>query len=821
MMRKFLRCRKFSLAILQTALLGIPVARAQSIRTTADTLFVQGSNYQVQINRASGMISVRNSNHIPYTRFPLFVQPLPALTVASSPALSWSVRHAVVEMTARERTSQQILVRANLKFQRDAFEIRFAIFPKVFRRGYGVNIVNGSWPWGLGIDTSFARNTLSLAGRSYEKGLGAHAYSNVKLSFQKPVDFRWFEAVVGVDDEVGANGSVMFQVVVDGKNVAGSGVRRGREQPVVLKASVEGAKTIELVVTDANDGDGNDHADWANAMFISNDGDTSYVSDLIADSQEGLRLFSFGNSGFDTSGWVKMFTPEPDVYYSKTSAMVEVRQDIDGQRFFAPAPLNLSFQTQAGWFSVGLCQLPDATGLRYQDGSIFIGYPWSKMRLPVDRLYWVAPLCFTFNQSEWGAISDYRRCLLRNKYVFDVPIEKKQIPAWWMHPLICTWSEQCVETAAQASPRFTTEWVKRYVLGQEKALGIKRFTVIIDDKWQRRYGDPRPDPSRFGKMRALVDWIHHRGHKVLLWWRCWFGEPGSLPDQMGLLDNGYIDATHPLFETYVREVMRATLGNGPGELDADGFKVDYIFDVRNPATATYARPSSGIGLREVYRSASIWYREAKRIKKDCLITFSGPDPHFSMIQDMSRLNDAGRDSLQRQYRARVSAMSSPNVLIDGDAADMFASLADYHHTVSSAYGVPSLYNLTSFSDGPFTEEMHRVAGRILRLAAMKKPGRAVFKSFGNWQYERNGKIVAESFQDGAALIVYPEALRAELLSVKNEDLVVPLRGTSLWKIQSEGGRDIEFKLLPNGDVLIPHAQRGELYFLSLRKREVN
>ncbi|MBM4161156.1 MAG: hypothetical protein FJ217_08655 [Ignavibacteria bacterium] len=799
-------------------LLACSATYAQSIYTAGDTILVRGSKYLVQIGRTTGMVAVQNSVRQSYTRFPLFAQPLPAPAISLSPTLSWKVRPPVVEMTASDRATRQTFLVAKVTFYPDAFEVRFGIFPKVRDPGYDVSIVNGSWPWGLGVDTSFARNPISLATKTYRKGLGAHAYSNIRLSFRKSVDLHSFEALVGIDDEVGKSGSVEFQVVADGKKAAESGVIAGGQQPMRLKVPIKGAKAIELIVKDAGDGEGNDHADWANARFISDIGDTIYVSDLISEARQGLKLFSFNGHGFDAAGWTKMFTPEPDIYYSNSAVMVEVRQNIDGQRFFAPAPLNLSFQTQAGWFSVGLCELPDATGFRFQHGQVFIGYPWDKLKRAENRFYWVAPVCFTFNQSEWNAIEDYRTYLLKNKYISDTAIEKKHIPDWWMDPLICTWSEQCVDTAAQASPRFNTEWVRHYVHAQEKALGLDRFTLIIDDKWQRKYGDPRPDPTRFAKMRELIDWIHRRGHKVLLWWRCWYGEPGSLPDEMGLLDEGYIDATHPLFEEYVQEAMRIMLGKDAGELDADGFKVDYIFDVRDPTVASYARPSLGVGLKEVYRFTSLWYREAKKIKNDCLITFSGPDPHFSLVQDMSRINDAGRDSLQRQYRARVSALSSPNTLIDGDGADMFVSLADYHHIVSSSYGTPSLYNLTRFSDGPIADEMHKVTGKIFRLAAMKKPGRPVFKSFGNWQFVRGRKVVAESFHQGTAFIVYPDAGRALVLSTREQDLIVPLRKVCPTRVQTEEGRDVEFRILPDANILIPDAQRGQIYVVWMEKR---
>ncbi len=789
--------------------------RAQAIQTDANVISVHASKYDLEIDRACGMVTLESPGHVRYTSFPLLAEAVPVSVPRISPILSWEVRAPAVNMTARDPNTHQVFLKAALQFEADAFEVRFGVRPEMPDPGYAAEIINGSWPWGLGLDTAFARSPLSLAGEKFRKGLGAHAYSRVTLTFKQPVKFRTLEAQVGVDDEVGKQGSVDFQVRADGRKVAESGVLRGGQKPRLLKGSIAGAKTIELEVTDAGDGDAGDDADWADAKLAAADGQAVYVSDLITRLQQGAKVFSTGDRGFDTAGWTEMFTPEPDNYYSKTSAMVDVRQDVDGERFYAPAPLNLSFRTPAGWFSIGLAQLPDATGFRFEHGHIFIPYHWTKMDLSKDESYWMVPLCFTFNRSEWDGIADYRSYLLANHYVSDVPIEEKAIPAWWMEPLICTWSEEAIDNAAQASPRFTSDWVKRYVLGQEKALGLTHFTVIIDDKWQRKYGDPRPDPARFGDLRELIDWLHGRGHKVVLWWRCWYGEPGSLPEARGLLDHRDVDATHPLFEKYAKDAVRIMLGDGAGEFNADGFKMDYTFDVRSPSTASYAQPSLGIGIREVYRYASVWYQEAKRIKKDCLITFSGPDPHFALFQDMTRINDAGRDPFVRQKRARVSAMAAPNLLIDGDGADMFVSLADYHHIVSSAYGTPALYNLTRFSDGPITDDMHRMTGEIFRLAAMKKPGHPVFKSYGNWQYIRAGKLIAESFEDGTALLVRPDGGRALVLSTKHQDLNVPIRNAVPLTVEAEGGNRVRFDRRPGG-LVIPDAQRGTIYVIQLK-----
>lgn len=791
------------------------VLHAQTIRTSADSILIAGSSYLLTIDRNSGMATLDSLSQKRYTSFPLFALPVPSTVQDDVPVFSWEVSPPIVEMTASDERGALIL-EAKLKFKMDSFEVQFGVFPKTADLGYDVSIINGSWPWGLGLDTSFARNALSLLGQKFQKGLGAHAFSHVTLAFQKRLEYDFFEAVVGLDDETGKKGRVEFQVLTDGVKMARSEKMKGGQEPRAIRAPVRGAKKIELIVQDGDDGIDHDNADWADARFISSSGNSLYLSDLILAEQEGLKVFFQNDRGIATRGWTKMFTPEPDNFYSNTSVMVGVRQDVDGQRFFAPAPLNLSFQTEAGWFSIGLCELPDATNFRFHNECLSIDYPWSKLGLPEDRLFWITPICFTFNQSEWEAIADYRNYLLGNGFIQDIPIEKKQIPSWWMDPLLCTWGAQCADNAAQANPRFTSSWVKNYVLGQEKALGLKRFSVIIDDKWQKYYGDPSPDPVRFKDMRKLVDWIHRRGHKVLLWWRCWYGEKGSLPDQVGLLDNGYIDATHPRFRDYVKRAVRIMLGGSKGELDGDGFKVDYIFDVRDPATATYAQPSLGIGIREVYRYASTWYEEAKKIKKDCLITFSGPAPHFSLLQDMSRLNDAGSDRLQRQYRARVSALSSPNLIIDGDGADMFLPLADYHHVVSSAYGTPSLYYLSSFPDGPFSEEMQKVTGQIFRLASLKKPGRAVFKSFGNWQFMRSGKVIAESFQDGSGFLVHPDDGQCLVLSTKTQDLLVPFYEGVPFKVQTEEGA-VNFEVLSGGSVRIPQAKRGKIYVIYLKR----
>jgi hypothetical protein len=108
-------------------------------------------------------------------------------------------------------------------------------------------------------------HTLTLNGVTYTKGLGVHALSD--LSFDLNKQFSQFTSDIGVDDEQGSAGSVVFQVFLDGTKVYDSGVMTGTSATRTVNLNVTGATTMRLVVTDAGNGNTSDHADWANAKL--------------------------------------------------------------------------------------------------------------------------------------------------------------------------------------------------------------------------------------------------------------------------------------------------------------------------------------------------------------------------------------------------------------------------------------------------------------------------------------------------------------------------------------------------------------------------
>ena len=109
---------------------------------------------------------------------------------------------------------------------------------------------------------------LTLNGAVYPKGLGVHA--NSQLEYDLGGRFKTFEAVVGVDDEVGNNGSVVFEVWADGARLYQSGVLRGPQAGVPVSVDVAGRQRLRLVVANGGDNINYDHADWADARLIAN-----------------------------------------------------------------------------------------------------------------------------------------------------------------------------------------------------------------------------------------------------------------------------------------------------------------------------------------------------------------------------------------------------------------------------------------------------------------------------------------------------------------------------------------------------------------------
>lgn len=134
---------------------------------------------------------------------------------------------------------------------------------------YGIETLDLSYVeqgWGSAqANRSVDGNPLSIAGKKFEHGLGTHAVSVFRIALNGKGER--FTASVGVDDEKGKLGSVVFSLTGDGKTLWQSGIMKGGEPAKEVSVEISGIKVLVLRVGDAGDGINYDHADWADAKI--------------------------------------------------------------------------------------------------------------------------------------------------------------------------------------------------------------------------------------------------------------------------------------------------------------------------------------------------------------------------------------------------------------------------------------------------------------------------------------------------------------------------------------------------------------------------
>jgi alpha-galactosidase len=123
---------------------------------------------------------------------------------------------------------------------------------------------------------SVDNHPLFIDGKRYEHGFGTHAVSTLRIALAGKGER--FTATVGVDDEVGQRGSVVFKVVGDGKVLWESGVLRGGDPAKEVSVDLHGLNKLLLLVGDAGDDVNYDHADWADARIVMTDGNPEVIA---------------------------------------------------------------------------------------------------------------------------------------------------------------------------------------------------------------------------------------------------------------------------------------------------------------------------------------------------------------------------------------------------------------------------------------------------------------------------------------------------------------------------------------------------------------
>ena len=564
----------------------------------------------------------------------------------------------------------------------------------------------------------------------------------------------------------------------------------------------------------------------------------------------GVDFFSNGATGLNLGGRRSGFTPQsgpqisPSQEYMDYPFVSTSAPAPNGTRYyaFAPPPLDITLQFAAGWLGVGVVQVPDATIMQLaHSGAVVMDYPWQAMSKFADSgaggmaggMVSFPQFVLTFAPGAYRDMAAYGQALTALGMVHKAPLQDQKLPSWWYGPLVCTYGQEEVDGITNFAPGrngYTAAWVKQFAQQWAQRFGDKQFTLIIDATWQanpgtqRRVGTAQPGPlfGGYSGMRALINALHAQGIHVLLWWQAWASVPGTQAAQMGVWHNGAIDPTSPQFPAYVREVTQRLLGSGPGDLNADGLKIDFNYLAPDAATYPWDNPALGMGTAASYRYFSTFYKDAHAVKPDALITISIATPQFAGVMDAVRLNDASNEA-QWQARARVVAAAMPEVLIDSDGGNIQASTALTHFLTAAVYGIPDDYFLTRWINGAMSAAQATLIGQIMQLAGSRSIGQPVYVGPDNWAMVRNGRVVAQDLSLSFPLISSTVALdvwsapdRVVVLSTQSGSLDVPLYGTHVTAATA-GGKAVRFQTSQSGVLL--DVQAGQEVTLTLSGRE--
>ncbi|ULH17586.1 NPCBM/NEW2 domain-containing protein (plasmid) [Deinococcus sp. KNUC1210] len=245
-----------------------------------------------------------------------------------------------------------------------------------------VSAVNGYGPYELNRSNNERAagdgHVLTLNGTSYPKGLGVHAQS--QLVYDLGGTCSSFSAEVGVDDEVGTRGSVVFQVFADDLPLFDSGILTGPDPTRSVSVDISGKKLLKLVVTDGGNGITNDHADWANAKVgcsvIQSSVDSVTVSPAtVAMSQGGSQQLTAevkGSGSFD-----------PGVTWATSNAQVVSVSSTGLINALAPGSATITATSVSDASKSGSSQITVSAVSMLPPGGILINFQPASSAVPV------------------------------------------------------------------------------------------------------------------------------------------------------------------------------------------------------------------------------------------------------------------------------------------------------------------------------------------------------------------------------------------------------------------------------------------------------
>lgn len=521
---------------------------------------------------------------------------------------------------------------------------------------------------------------------------------------------------------------------------------------------------------------------------------------LIAETDFGVEnahLFSDGSIapvGFD-----RAYTPQPRNNTMRNCTMFSALPDISANGYHTPPCLQFSVGSPLGWVSYGLLDIPDTRMCRMEeDGSFLLESCGGHKHIAFGETYVLPRVIVAFPEDEFTAITDFRRHLHELGLYTPCRPDWNELPTWWKYPQFCTYGDQLIER--RVGQLIDDAWVREFVERSEKDFGVEHMVICIDDSWQLPHSiGPAVDTARFPDLRKLIDDMHARGHKVMLWYTPMFEKTtngiSSRAAELGVLSADKmsgpyfenfpgcyaIDYTSDGAEQFLRETAETLFGDGEGQLNADAVKLDFLANLRDPAKASkYAHPERGIGMREYFLYYSMFRRAAKAVKPDVMLNATLNDPRFEHLIDASRLHDTHSGEEEKERRARMMALACPTLPIDTDGALMLPNWLRRNHVMAAIGGLHAIYYTYAIGNPKnlLPEHEKRAIGTLASMTVHRPSGTPITDGKGNWQLiDADGRIVADAIR-GETVIYYPTEAGGvgRIFSFLDELVTIPLHG---------------------------------------------
>lgn len=277
----------------------------------------------------------------------------------------------------------------------------------------------------------------------------------------------------------------------------------------------------------------------------------------------------------------------------------------------------------------------------------------------------------------------YAEIMQRQGLSFATPATNVDYLAAW-----CTWNSYC--TVGQASKADVMlkdrvlEWVDKL-----PRYGID--LVIYDAGWFDNQGDwrPNPDPRSFPggepEFADMIDLIHTKGHKVMLWISYLTADPWSEvakahPEWMILKPSGEFHMDRwsgytmcpslPEVQEYHSQLARRFVST----YGADGFKVDGMYTCPPCYNPAHGHADPNESSQDFYKVYKAFYEEARKIKPETTVMICpcGTVPGFDVLPYMSQTIGADPPDLRtvRRWGKLFRALKGSNTPYSSDRAQL-------------------------------------------------------------------------------------------------------------------------------------------------------